>query len=47
MQTGGQTKRNDIKLAKGQVTLPLTGATCRVDIESTEIRDLKAQGRET
>lgn len=43
VQTGGETKRFDIKLAKGQVILPLTAAACRVDIELTEMRDAKAQ----
>jgi len=43
VQTGDETKRYDIKLAKGQVTMPLTGATCRVDIEPTQIRHPKAQ----
>jgi hypothetical protein len=37
VQTGDATKRYDIKLAKGQVILPLNGATCRVDIEPTDI----------
>ncbi len=37
VQTSGAARRYDIKLAKGQVTLPLTGATCRVDIEPTEL----------
>jgi DNA-binding transcriptional ArsR family regulator len=46
VQTGGETKRYDIKLAKGQVTLPLTGATCRVDIEPTEMPDPKAQAQD-
>jgi amino acid permease/predicted transcriptional regulator len=45
VQTGGETKRFDIKLANGQVILPLTDATCRVDIELTEMRDAKAQER--
>jgi amino acid permease len=35
VQTCGETKRYDIQLAKGRVTLPLVGATCRVDIEPT------------
>jgi hypothetical protein len=43
VQTRDETSRNDIMLAKGQITLPLTGATCRVDIEPTEIPDRKAQ----
>jgi amino acid permease len=43
VQTAAATKRFDIKLAKGQVILPVTGATCRVDIELTEMRDAKAQ----
>jgi hypothetical protein len=47
VQTGGTTRRYDIKLAKGQVTLPLTGATYRVDIEPTEIPDQKAQDHDT
>jgi amino acid permease/predicted transcriptional regulator len=42
VQTGGETKRFDIKLAKGRVVLPLTGATFRVDIELAEMRDAKA-----
>jgi len=46
VQTGSETKTYDIKLAKGQVTLPLTGATCRVDIEPTGIRNPKAQDQE-
>jgi amino acid permease len=37
VRTGGAARRYDIKLAEGQVTLLLTGATCRVDIEPTEI----------
>jgi hypothetical protein len=44
VQTGGETKRFDIKLAKGRVVLPLTGATFRVDIELAEMRDAKAHG---
>ena len=47
VRTGGATRRYDIKLAKGQVTLPLTGATCRVDIEPAEIPDRKAYDQET
>lgn len=47
VQTGGATRRYDIKLAKGQVTLPLTGTTCRVDIEPTQIPDPKAQDHDT
>jgi amino acid permease/DNA-binding transcriptional ArsR family regulator len=47
VQTGDETKRYDIKLAKGQVTLPLTGATYRVDIEPNEIPDPKAQDHDT
>jgi amino acid permease len=43
VEAGGETKRFDIKLAEGQVVLPVTAATCRVDIELTEMRDLKAQ----
>ncbi len=43
VQAGGETKTYDIQLAKGQVTLPLTGATCQVDIQPTEIRHPKAQ----
>jgi len=43
VQTGDETKTYDITLAKGQVTMPLTGATCRVDIEPTQIRHPKAQ----
>jgi hypothetical protein len=46
VQTRGETSRYDIMLAKGQVTLPLTGATCRVDIEPTEMRNLKAKDQE-
>jgi hypothetical protein len=42
VQTGGQTKRFDIKLAKGEVILPATDPTCRVDIELTEMRDTKS-----
>jgi amino acid permease len=45
VQTGGETKRFDIRLAKGQVILPIVDATCRVDIEPTEMRDPKAQER--
>jgi amino acid permease len=45
VQTGGETKRFDLKLAKGQVILPMTDATCRVDIEPTEMHDAKAQER--
>jgi hypothetical protein len=37
VQTRDQTSRYDIMLAKGQITLPLTGATCRVDIEPAEM----------
>jgi amino acid permease/predicted transcriptional regulator len=43
VQTGDDIKRFDIKLAEGQVILPVTDATCRVDIELTEMRDPKAQ----
>jgi len=43
IQTGGETKTYDIQLAKGQVTLPLTGTTCRVDIQPAEIRHPEAQ----
>ena len=43
MRTGGETKRFDSELAMGQVSLPLTDTTCRVDIEVTEMRDAKAQ----
>ena len=43
VQTGGETKRFDSELAMGQVSLPLTDTTCRVDIEVTEMRDAKAQ----
>jgi amino acid permease len=43
VQAGGETKTYDIQLAKGQVTLPLTGATCQVDIQPTEIRHPKTQ----
>jgi hypothetical protein len=43
VQTGDDIKRFDIKLAEGQVDLPATDATCRVDIELTEMRDAKAQ----
>jgi hypothetical protein len=45
VQTGGETKRFDLKLAKGQVILPMTDATCRVDIEPTETHNAKAQER--
>jgi hypothetical protein len=45
VQTRGKTSRYDIMLAKGQVTLPLTGATCRVDIEPAEMRNLKVQNQ--
>jgi amino acid permease/DNA-binding transcriptional ArsR family regulator len=38
VQVGGETRTYDIQLAKGQVTLPLTGATCRVDIQPVELR---------
>jgi amino acid permease/DNA-binding transcriptional ArsR family regulator len=43
VQAGVETKTYDIQLANGQVTQPLTGATCRVDIQPTEIRRPKAQ----
>jgi hypothetical protein len=43
VQTGDETMRYDIQLAKGLVILPLTGATCRVDIEPADIRGPKAQ----
>jgi amino acid permease len=43
VQAGGETRTYDIQLAKGQVTLPLTGATCRVDIQPVELRHPKAQ----
>ena len=43
VQTGGETKTYDIQLANGQVTQPLTGAACRVDMQPTEIRHPKAQ----
>jgi amino acid permease len=45
VQTGSETKTYDIKLAKGQVTLPLTGAICRVDVEPTKTRNPKAPDR--
>jgi amino acid permease/predicted transcriptional regulator len=45
VKTSGEAKRFDIKLAKGQVILPMTAASCRVDIELSEMRDLKAQAR--
>ena len=43
VQFGGETRTYDIQLAKGQVTLPLTGATCRVDIQPAEIRQPKVR----
>jgi hypothetical protein len=43
VRTGDDIKRFDIKLAEGQVILPVTDATCRVDIELTEMRDPKAK----
>jgi amino acid permease len=43
VQTSDELKKYDIVLARGQVTLPLAGATCRVDIEPAEMRHLKAQ----
>jgi amino acid permease/DNA-binding transcriptional ArsR family regulator len=43
VQVGGETRTYDIQLAKGQVTLPLTGATCRVDIQPVELRHPQAQ----
>jgi amino acid permease/predicted transcriptional regulator len=43
VQAGGTTRRFDIKLAKGQVSLPVTDATCQMDIELTEMRDANAQ----
>jgi predicted transcriptional regulator len=43
VQTGGETKRFDIELAKGQVIVPVADGTCRVDIELIEMRDVKAQ----
>jgi amino acid permease len=43
VQADGETKTYDIQLAKGQVSLPLTGAICQVDIQPTEIRHPKAQ----
>jgi hypothetical protein len=46
VQAGAETKRYDITLANGQVTLPLTGATCRVDIEPTKTRNPQAQDQE-
>jgi amino acid permease len=46
VQTRRETSRYDIMLAKGQITLPLTGATCRVDIEPTEMPNLKAKDQE-
>jgi amino acid permease len=36
VHTRGETKTFDIKLAKGQVTMPLADATCGVDVELTE-----------
>jgi amino acid permease len=36
VQIRDETSRYDIMLAKGQLTLPLTGATCRVDIEPAD-----------
>jgi amino acid permease/predicted transcriptional regulator len=47
VQAGGETKTYDIKLAKGQVTLPLTGGPCLVDIEPTETHRPKALAQET
>jgi hypothetical protein len=43
VQTGGETKRFDIELAKGQVIVPVSDATCRVDIDLTETRHANAQ----
>jgi hypothetical protein len=43
VHAGGETKTYDIQLANGQVTQPLTGATCRVNIQPAEIRQPKAQ----
>jgi amino acid permease len=43
-QTGGQTRRFDIKLANGQVVLPVTDAACRVDIALADTRDGKPSG---
>jgi hypothetical protein len=43
VHAGGETKTYDIQLAKGQVTQPLTGATCQVDMQPAEIRHPKAQ----
>jgi hypothetical protein len=37
VQTRDETSRYDIMLAKGQLTLPLTGATCRVDIAPADL----------
>jgi hypothetical protein len=47
VQTGGETKRFDIKLAKGQVLLPLTDPNYRVDIELAKMRDAKSSPRPT
>jgi amino acid permease len=38
VQTGRGIERFDLELAKGQVIVPVTDATCRVDIELTAIR---------
>jgi amino acid permease len=43
VEAGGEINTYDIQLAKGQVTLPLTGGTCQVDIQPTEIRHPQAQ----
>jgi amino acid permease/predicted transcriptional regulator len=45
VETGGETKRFDMKLAKGQLILPMTDTACRVDIELTEMRHAKAEER--
>jgi amino acid permease/predicted transcriptional regulator len=44
VQTGGEVRRFDLELAKGQVVVPVTEATCRVDIEFTGMRDARPMG---
>jgi hypothetical protein len=48
VQTGGEIKQFDLELAKGQVIVPVTDATCRVDIEFTGMRGARPmEGRST
>jgi hypothetical protein len=39
VQTVRETKRFDLELARGLVTLPVTDASCRVEVELSQARD--------